>query len=79
MGLTSTNSETPKPFAKISLIVAWILLILGGLGFVGNITVPGSEALAAFSLGGGILAFALVGLLSEISSHLADIRNKITK
>ena len=73
LGLTGPSAGKPKnPYATTALILGWVLLAIGILGFVANIDQRGLEVIAFASLVSGVFCFAILGVLAEIARLLAS-------
>ena len=64
--------KNKTPYATTALILAWVILALGVVGFVGSIDQRGYEVVAYASLMSGVFCFAVLGVLSEIARLLAN-------
>jgi hypothetical protein len=73
LGLPGPSAVKDKtPYATTALILAWVILGFGVVGFVGNIGQRGFEVIAFASLMSGVFCFAVLGVLSEIARLLAS-------
>ena len=79
LGLSSPKEpgdDIPRPFAKLCTAVGWMMLVAGVMGFLGNIEERNGLVFAFVSLISGVVTFALLTILGEISTHLAHIRGQ---
>ena len=60
------------PYATTALVLAWVILGLGVIGFMGSIGQRGYLVVAFGSLLSGVFGFALLGVLSEITRLIAN-------
>lgn len=66
-----------RPLSKLCIFAAWVMLVVGVLGFLVNIGMKNNQVIALLSLGLGAVSFVVIGVLGEISTHLAFIRGQL--
>ncbi|EET46696.1 hypothetical protein [Thalassobium sp. R2A62] len=73
LGIAGPSAVKNKtPYATVALILAWVILGFGIIGFLSNVGQRGFEVVAFAFLGSGVFCFTILGVLSEIARLLAN-------